>query len=253
MEPYSRNDPENAWGASMGAADDKIRSFIDEIASTADAVIASGRLSYLADVGTRLGGRSKINEIKATTGLTLSEFVEAYMADRFRLVAMGGLKSALVMLPVGQENLLVETQMPRIRNRSPDQRRFTRNLWLAFATPCPSSERHFNPTTLQFVDGPAPTGDNWIEIPKNRLRSPDDPYDWRSIIENIRGWLEDNSFTESDFTEASVDAETARIAAGMERSVSSVLDLLLDALDHKQLQSVSMPLDVIETLRKTRR
>jgi hypothetical protein len=112
--------------------------------------------------------------------------------------------------------------------------------------------RYFNLTQRTFFDGVRPEGDEWKEIPAHRLRMDESDYDTQKIAENVEGWLADNSLTNADFMEPGASVEAAGRALGAIARGHSVLDILLQSLDKRQLHSVSLPLDVVETLLRKR-
>ncbi len=211
--------------------------------------IASRGYCYLARLGVALG-REKISVIKVATGLGLSSFIANFMRDKFAQVAIGGRKSELVIVGVGDKNKFdARDNIQRQEHRKP---RFNRSLWLAFAVPASGGNRYFNLRQRTFFDGVRPEGDEWREIPVERLRTDENDYDILKIAENIEAWLAENSLTKADFSEPDASIEAAGSALTPTAQGLSVLDILLRSLDRRQLHSVSLPLDVVETLLRKR-
>lgn len=212
-----------------------------QIADFIDSELQSRELLYLSAVGAAM--REPLGRFKQLTGQTLGQIVENDLADSYQVARLGAHKNVLALCRIGQDPLKLQATRP---DRAPVLR-YNRNLWLAFAVPLTANYRHIDMNALKFQDSDDATPpEGHLAIDREYLRGDDDPHEPSEIVRRIGTWLAKNSFDPSRYLEKPSSLNQQRVQG------RSVLEDMISVLDRRQLQSVSLPLDVVDSLLRHR-
>lgn len=192
-------------------------------------------------LGIQLG--PKLAQVKAQTGLSFLQYLQERLNDRFDIIPVKPNTPGLWPKGMPYEDA-VSAYGQRPRPQGP--RRYVRWFWNAFAEPLAQGRRFFDPTERRIRDADAPEAASWIEIPTHLIRAADGVRSVRDIHQHIEEWLKEQGLAADTFIE---EAAPLRAPSG---TVRSVLDALIESLTSRQLQSVTMPLDVVAELAKRR-
>lgn len=229
---------------SADAADDiNLDDFDAEIVRIAEARFAQGEPQLINALGIQLG--PQLAKAKAKTGFTFQEYLRRRLSDRFDIIEVKRNTSGL--WPKGRSPEAAVTAYSARPPRAEGPPRFQRWFWNAFAEPLLEGQRFFDPVAKAIRDAEAADGADWIEISPSLIRREDEAYNVRTIHERIDQWLAETGQARDAFEDRATPV--ARAAPGPARTV---LDALLETLSPRQLQSVTMPLDVIAELAKRR-
>jgi len=183
---------------------------------------------YLSRLGAQLGSDRML--LEKLTGGKLSEFVRSNFDYE---IGRGGEKNNVLFLLA-----------PGSSEKTGDRptRRYLPRFWAAFAVPLPENEqRHINLASLKFGPDPSALGgmtDDIRAIAAQYIAPRSASGSATETAARIEAWLETQH----------LDAE--RFLAKRQRSDrhGSVLEALLSALSPKDLERVSLPLDIVKTL-----
>lgn len=215
--------------------------FNAEIDQAVEQAIEKGEPCLISKLGIALG--PKLRAVKAATDLTLGQYIETRLSDRYILVDIKNNTKAI--WPRGT---------PYVRSHQEDSGktitrsttpRFQPDLWQAFALPIRQGRRFYDPTTDTVFGSEEEPQEGWIEIPKSRIRSPGATYNVKEIYTNIKAWITENNLDASRFYAPATPSSKNEASA-------SVLDLMINALDKRQLQNITLPMDVIAALVRAR-
>lgn len=213
--------------------------FDQQVIALADARIAEGAPALINALGIRLG--PNLGKMKLQTGQSFQAYIKSRRAltDRYDIVSVK--ENTPGLWPKGRDYEPVPTafgQIPR-RSRAP---RYLHWFWAAFAESSDGRPRYFDPEQRQIHLDDTPQS-TWIEIPAHLIRSGDEPLPVPEIHRRIEEWFRLTGLEPSGF----LDLE-APVTAG--KSGRTVLDLLISSLTAKQMQGVTLPLDVVAELSK---
>lgn len=235
---------------------DRIATRIEDLANRA--LDRAGQPYYLlSQLGQDLG--EDLKNIRTLTNSSLSHFVRNHLGAKFSVVLAGQFQNvqAIVRAPMtdGSSNAFLKSEMAAsqiepsvvLKDAAPSSNpRFNYRFWAAFSVPLDAQRRILNLENFMFDDGAYPEiPGGYLEIPAELIAPASAPDRDKLIMMNISKWLEKNSLPKDKFL-----AKPAR-----ERSVfagSSVLDMMIAALDSKQLSSTSLSLDVVASLLRKR-
>lgn len=199
---------------------------------------------YLSALGVAM--QEELSRVKALTGQTVGVLIEKEFSGRYQIARLGPHKNILALYKLGQEPTSVD---PTSVEKSPGSKGvlFTRQLWLAFAVPITTPYRYIDLKTLSFSDAEQSVApDGWILIDREYLREATDVHDPKLIAQNIVTWCAKNGVDPTLYLLKQKAPASDHIAG------RSVLEMMLSTLDRRQLQSVSLPLDVVDALLRSR-
>jgi hypothetical protein len=213
--------------------------FDKQIAAFADEKFAKGEPCFISALGIALG--DQLRQMRAATGLGLGEYVREKLSDVYDLIEVK--PNTVALWPKGRpqtEAFQVAASRPSRASTTPT-RRFLPWFWQAFAVPNAGRSRFYDPVSHTVSEAPDEASKEAVEIPASFIRSDESPFNVKEIQGRIIEWLSENKLDANRFR------EPAGAAIEREHAVS-LLDALIAALDKKQLQSFSLPMDVIATL-----
>jgi hypothetical protein len=195
----------------------------------------------LSKLGKDLG--EDVNLIK-DSGYTLGSFIKDRFSE-YDIVLTGKFENvqALVKKQISSQVIKAVTAV----NTAPSNNvRFHPRFWAAFAVPHTADTRYINMDDFSFVDQPnIPSAGKYLKVePKYIVEANLDNRD-KAILSKIYEWLADNGLGADQFV-----AKKRLRGMGGTGALSSqtLMHAMLDALDKRQLASVSLPLDVVATL-----
>ncbi|MBA3040181.1 MAG: hypothetical protein KJ670_19555 [Alphaproteobacteria bacterium] len=211
-----------------------------KIEGLADAEIASGQPYLLSKLGMDLGPDLKLVKQE---GMTLAEFVKSRFGDKYDIIFTGEYKNIQSLIGKSSE-------MPDVSGKADDveeekrPERFNYRFWAAFSVPLEGKSRFLNMDNFSFEDvDAAPSGRH--ERIDAEFIAPEDAQDRdKLVLQNIRRWIDAKGFKSEQFLAKRRVGRTASDATPSR----TLLHAFVDALDKKQLSSVSLPLDVVAAL-----
>lgn len=220
-----------------------------ELARIADKIVALAeankgeRQPYLVSaLGIDLG--EDLRKLKLLTNKGLNEFIQSRLADRVTLVRLGAHRNVTAII-VGTADSN-DTDTLQLAGGE-QKKRFQYRFWAAFSVPPKADIRVFNLEDFTFDDvalADVPEGALTID---HALIAPTDADNRDEAIKaNIAKWLEAHGLPEDRFIAPKRLPRSPIVASG--REGASLLEAMLAALDRRQLQSISLSLDVIQTL-----
>lgn len=211
-----------------------------------DAALTYGRPFLLSDLGHALG--TDATKIRLITRRRLSDFVREHLSENYNLVVSGKHNGVYAIIPKSW----AEEPPKRVPDASPSSKaRFHHRFWSAFAVPLAAGmRRHLNLDTFYFYDTPIDTaGPSGTVIVEAEFIPPSETEDRNAVVaRSIERWIAKQGFSSSQFM---VDRKPQSTHPSVEQG-SSLLELMFEALDRRQLQSVSMSLDVVAALSRRR-
>lgn len=221
----------------------------EKVRALSNAALATGHPLLLSALGKDLGEDLKV--IKTHTRGGLSRFIQERMSKDFSIVLGGEYRNVQAIVRAGSADLMQAEDpgiLKQFESRSP---RYHYKFWAAFSVPLEAGKKRFIDTSsLNFED--VEIQDERLgcrEIP-SRLIASENSMDRDAIIsKNIEEWLQENGEDRSKFLKAT-RSRPEKIDRSFERA--TLLDLLIQSLDAKQLASTSMSLDTVSTLLKKR-
>lgn len=211
-----------------------------KIEGLADAELASGQPYLLSKLGMDLGPDLKVIKQEAKT---LAEFIKSRFSEKYDIVSTGeyGNIQALV-----SKSSVIPSAGNRTNDLGEEKRaeRFNYRFWAAFSVPIDGNSRFLNIENFTFEDTDvAPSAAH--EIIGAEFIAPEEAKDRdKLIIENIRRWIDAKGFKAEQFL---AKRHIGRSASSATHN-RTLLHAFVDALDKKQLSSVSLPLDVVAAL-----
>lgn len=189
-----------------------------------------------------LGGRGDIGVRARNAEGSLANYLRARLADSVEVIRHSAKSSVVAAVPAGAAGGLdFDSLLDKPVGRSPDtsQLRFVSALWAAFRRPLNAGEERYVSVQrpIRFVDVAAG------EQPANRIAIPRECISGApGAIERINKWIDENKLDRTPF----LFEERA-----CERLPSNdVLGRFLLALDPRDLARISIPLDVVDKLRR---
>jgi hypothetical protein len=212
----------------------------------------SGRPLLLSKLGSLLG--AKRLEIEAMTGLKLKPFVTIHLRDDCQILENPNDANILGLVPKGVEltddiSFYFSRQAPT--GGAPP--RYRPSFWAAFAKPMPPGlDRYIRMSDLRFFDQPetAPAPQGMLRVERERV--PPENIVQRDVAVQlaITDWLQENSI---DRTSVLVPRSAQFLSAvGFDAGHTSLLELLVTALDDGDLKRFDLPMDVVAKLLRAR-
>lgn len=214
-----------------------------KIIALAEARNGQGQPYLVSALGIDLG--EDLRTLKILTSKGLNDFILDRLSDKITLVRLGAHRNVTAIIEgAAASNSTTEGS---ILGKRDQKRRFHYRFWAAFSVPPKGEVRVLDPEDLTFddvaesgvPDGKLAIGNDFIPPAEAENRD-------EQIKANISKWLEANALPEDRFLAPN---RLPSLPAGAQiRNGGSLLDSLIAALDRKQLQTVSLPLDVVATL-----
>lgn len=229
--------------------EDELQRIEEKVRTLANAALLNGRPLLLSALGKDLGSDLKL--IKAHTSGGLSRFIQDRMADDFLIVLGGEYRNVQAIVRAGsvaQEQAANGEAQPQAQARTP---RYHYKFWAAFAVPLePGKQRLIDLSNFNFEDSEnieARTG--WREIRADLIATANAPDRDQLIVQNVDQWLLETGEAQSKFLNAT-RSRPEKVVRPFE--TATLLDLLIQSLDAKQLSTTTMSLDTVSTLLKKR-
>lgn len=217
-----------------------LEEFDKKIIELAEVKIKAGEPALINALGIKLGPDLAL--VKAQTGMTFQEYLADRLSNHYDIIRVK--ENTPGLWPKGRA---FESAVAAFRER-PNRikpRRYQPWLWKAFADPLDSGSRFYNQIDRQIVDA-ASAKPGWLEIPGRLIRQADQPTSVRDIHHRIDEWFKETGLQPNDF----IDEEAEKLTS--KQLGQTVLDLVLNSLTNRQLQSVTLPLDIVAELAKRR-
>jgi hypothetical protein len=224
----------------------------EKILSFCEAATADGRPYLLSDLGKSLG--DDLRRLKILFNGKLADFLRERLPKTLLIAAIGPHSNILSVIPAGPD---VETMTGDLAGRNPRPTqattsaapRFHYKFWAAFSVPPANGRRLLNLATLVFRDTDDEALSSEVEVPRTLIPPADALNRDHLISENISNWLQTNGLQKEKFL-ASTKSEH-QTGDYINRG-TTLLELVISALDHRQLQSISLPLDAVSALLRKR-
>lgn len=221
----------------------------EKIREISDAALANGHPLLLSTLGKELGEDLKV--IKTHTRGGLSRFIQDRMSTEFSIVLGGEYRNVQAIVRAGSADQIHAENpeiLKKVELRSP---RYDHKFWAAFSVPLEDGkQRYIDTHNLKFEDVKgSDEGLGRREIPNTFIAPENSIHRDATISENIEKWLQENGEDRSKFLKAT-RSRPEKIVRSFEPA--TLLDLLIQSLDAKQLSSTSMSLDTVSTLLKKR-
>ena len=229
-------------------SDQEIQRIGRKIVEICEAQTADGKNLLLSDLGKLLG--DDLPKIKFLTRSNLTDFLERNLPNHLRVAAIGAHRNIYSVIRVAADGE-PEIRLPSASSE-PTKPRFHYRFWAAFAVPQTQAglRRFFNLSTFQFRDGDDSPQDGEYEIPTQLIPDAEIANRDATILANITEWLSQHNLDAKEFLAASQPPKTENNRASS-RTISA-LEAMLSALDHRQLQAISLPLDAVAALLRKR-
>lgn len=211
-----------------------------KIEGLADAELASGQPYLLSKLGMDLGPDLKL--IKQE-GRTLAEFVKSRFDDKYDIIFTGEYRNIQSLIGKSSEMPAVSEKADDVEEEKRPER-FNYRFWAAFSVPFGGKSRFLNMENFSFQDADAaPSGLHERIDPQ--FIAPEEAQDRdKLILQNIHRWIDAKGLKTEQFLAQRRIGRTASNAIPSR----TLLHAFVDALDKKQLSSVSLPLDVVAAL-----
>ena len=198
----------------------------------------------------QLGGQGKIGTFAKQEAGSLAAYIRTRLANQVRLIQHTAVPELIGAIPADLElEKATDTDalLGRTRSQPTGSVRLHRAVWSAFRKPLEESKQRYlsRRPPFHFEDVPSGTelSDDFVEVSRSYVADPsaDAPQVQREIDE----WLTANDLDSTQF----VVNKSAR-----QESLPSddLLGRLLAALEPDQLKRITMPLDVVDKLRRQR-
>lgn len=186
-----------------------------------------------------------LRTLKRLTSRGLNDFIQSRLSHRFRLEHMG-IHGNITAVVDGSFNSTPPQELTPGREQSP---RFHPRFWAAFSVPAKGDVRILNKDNYSFEDVPSEEAPkDALTITKDLIVSADEDRRDEKIKANIASWLDQNGLTADKFR-----ASKRAHSQTFHQQTGSLLDAIIATLDHRQLQSTALTLDVVATLLRTPR
>jgi len=186
---------------------------------------------YLARLGSLLG--SDRTALEALTGKKLVAFVQDDLGHE---IEREGAHNNIIVVKIGEP-------IAGVRSATTATPRYAPRFWAAFRVPLgdEGDHRFINLSTMAFGTSREEVGDGEIrEIGSEFIVQNGGPVDASVILENIDKWLAEEGLEAKPFLLQRKEGQ---------QEDKSLLDLMILALNGEQLKRVSLPLDVVKTLK----
>ncbi|TDH36257.1 hypothetical protein E2A64_13315 [Pseudohoeflea suaedae] len=215
-----------------------------KVKKLAEAALITGRPYLLSKLGKDLGEELKV--IKSHE-LTLGEFIKKYLPE-YEIVLGGSFKNVQSLVRSGDAEAGLSTggasEVLDVTKSPNTSTRFNYKFWAAFSVPLSAGKRYINLNNFTFLDDEKePENGSYEEIDPSYVAEDGIANRDAAIMQNIARWLTDRGYAAEQFA-----AKTASAKNRTSTEVRTVLHAVIDALDKRQLSSVSLPLDVVAAL-----
>jgi hypothetical protein len=199
-------------------------------------------IHYLSALGVELG--DDLKRLKYLTNKGLAEFIRNRSDLELEVIQLGAVNNIFAVTPKSKhvyQHHTIDVSEQKKENRPRLHYRF----WAAFAVPLTNTYRYIDVESLSFEDlaEETPPSPGLLHIASELIPPVDannrDDLIWRSV----NRWVDDNSLELGRFIDHSSRPRTADRRVG-----GSILEAMIEALDPRQRQSITLPLDVIEAL-----
>lgn len=223
---------------------DELKAAEEKIRALAEAALATGRPYLLSKLGNDLG--PELNTIRSV-GASLADFIRSRLSHEYDIAFTGQHANIQALVRAGTEiKDPAITPVDQIgTQKSP---RFHYRFWAAFSVPLSAGTRYVDMNSFVFSDAEEKPDGNYVVIDPEFIVPAGAERRDALILQNIERWSEKNGFPLEQFYSKPRDRDpfSSKPASGR-----SLLELVIDALDTKQLGATSLTLDVIaELLRK---
>ena len=228
--------------ASRQDATKEIARIAERIDQLCAAALARGNTYLLSRLGLELG--KDVQFLKLLTGGGLADFIRTEPTlKKFELVPVVGSSNVLAIVHRGDAEQSVETANIQVAAPPPptSHARYHYRFWAAFSVSKSEGFRFLDPVQFVFKDVHAPeeAPAGWYLIVQEYIAPPGGEDRDELIKQNIERWLAANKLDKARFLQNAKTAVTAQ---------RSLLSMIIDTLDRRQLQSTTMTLDVIAAL-----
>ena len=216
------------------------------IGRMAEEEISQAGYLLLSKLGASLG--DDIKRIKSHTGMKLSDFITERLRDHYEVKEV--LQYGRGILAVFRPGVAPETvgAIRSVDRANDGGFRYHHRFWGAFAVPAQGAQRFLDEREFTFRDAPAdevPPNGTMVITPDFITLSEIENRD-HVIGQNIERWLAASGWSRERVSAKRVhNIVNSSIRPSSNRSL---LDAVVEALDRRQLQSLTMPLDVVATL-----
>lgn len=216
----------------------------EKIVGLAEARKDERRPYLVSALGIDLG--EDLRRLKLLTNQGLNEFIKSRLTGRVTLVWLGDHQNVAAIIFGSVDPTTVE--LPKISDE--EKKRFQFRFWAAFSVPPEKDVRVLNMDNFTFEDFARDDVPEDAVTIDHALIAPSEEKDRDALIKsNIYKWLASKELPEERFLAPQKLLRPA--IKSMVSTKGSLLELLITALDRKQLQSTSLSLDVIATLLHT--
>ncbi len=196
-------------------------------------------------------GQGEIGSRAKKEAGSLIAFVQTRMAGKLHVIRHSAVAQVVGVLPAevaiepGSEDALLDRTRSNAR---PEEQRFHPAFWAAFLKPLDSSAKRFlwrDPTRFRDVvgEGAVPDRDQAIEIHRKYIIEDAEP---EAVRARIQQWQEANDTEVAPFL-----ARPGKRDEGL--PADDILGRMLEVLEVEDLRRLSMPMDIVNKLRRHRR
>lgn len=210
--------------------------------------VTNGRTLLLSHLGKLL--EDDLIKLKLLSRSSLTEFLTARLPAEFSVAAVGphrNIYSIISTQPIEASSASLPDVLPATDST---KRRYHFRFWAAFAVPKTEAgdHRYIDLRTFLFRDTNDPPKADELEIDVSRIPASDMPNRDPAVTAYIEEWLKMHDLSGEQFSASAQKGHQPPLAHGW----VSALELVLEALDHRQLQAVSLPLDAVASLLRKR-
>lgn len=223
----------------MTLTDEDLERIDEKIRSLAENALSNGETYLLSRLGMDLG--DDLKQIKLKYGRPLAQYIDDRLGSDFTIVRLGSHENIQAL--ARSDNAGVQTYSAPVARKA--DARFNYRFWAAFSVPLAAEVRWLNLDDFTFEDQTERPSGDYIDVAPIFV-APADADDRDNVVKsNISKWLEEKKLPQSRFL-ARPPSTPRPLSTGR-----SLLEVLVETLDRKQLASTTMSLDVIaELLRK---
>ena len=220
---------------------------LERIAKRIESLVEAGKEQHskylVSALGIALG--DDLRTLKQLTNRGLTDFIRSHLLHRFKLEHIGLHRNITAVVDASVSSATPQKLTPS-REQSP---RFHPRFWAAFSVPAKGDVRILNKDTYSFEDVPSEEAlKGELTIGRDLIVPADEDRRDEKIKANIASWLTQNGL-DADKFQASKRAHSQTF----HQQTGSLLDAIIATLDHRQLQSTTLTLDVVATLLRTPR
>lgn len=224
---------------------DDLKAAEEKIRALAEAALATGRPYLLSKLGNDLG--PELNTIRSV-GASLADFIRSRLSHEYDIVLTGQHNNIQALVRAGEEirgPILPPTQ--DVGAHKPP--RFHYRFWAAFSVPLLSGTRYIDMNNFTFVDTDEEPEGNYAIIEAEFIAPAEADKRDALILQNIERWCAKSGFSIEQFHSKPRDKEplSAKSVSGR-----SLLEVVIDALDNRQLSGTTLTLDVVAALFRRR-